>query len=107
MAMGYARVGKMAMGGSTLKLDFTPRDVGMVLADIALTMATKDTLIKQGIIPANILSSIAVLVGGALVNTLAFSRSNYLFTMLKSSGADEERKLHYKAIEQLQAAHEA
>ena len=45
----------MAMGGSTLKLDFTPRDVGMVVAEIALAMATKDALIKQGIIPADIL----------------------------------------------------
>ena len=44
---------------------------------------------------------------GALVNALAFSGSNYLFTMPKSSGFDEERKWHNKAIEQLQAAHEA
>ena len=53
------------------------------------------------------MASIAMLVGGALVNALAFSGSNYLFTMLKSSDADEERKRHDKAIEQLQAAHEA
>ena len=45
-----------------------------------------------------------MLVGGALVNALAFSGSNYLFTMLKSSGVDEERKRHDKAVEQLQAA---
>ena len=48
-----------------------------------------------------------MLVGGALVNALAFSGSNYLFTMLKSSGADYERKRDDKAIVQLQAAHEA
>ena len=53
------------------------------------------------------MASIAMLVGGALVNTLAFSGSNYLFTMLRSSGVDEERKRHDKAIEQLQAAHAA
>ena len=41
------------------------------------------------------------------MNALAFSGSNFLFTMLKSSGANEERKRHDKAIEQLQAAHEA
>lgn len=45
-----------------------------------------------------------MLVGGALVNALAFSGSNYLFTMLRSSGVDEERKRHDKAIEQLQSA---
>ena len=45
-----------------------------------------------------------MLVGGALVNALAFSGSNYLFTNLRSSGVDEERERHDKAVEQLQAA---
>ena len=45
-----------------------------------------------------------MLVGGALVNALAFSGSNWLFSMLKSSGLDEERKRLDKAVEQLQAA---
>ena len=54
LAMGYSRLGKMAMGGSPPKLDFTPRDVGMVVVDVALAMATKDLLIRQGIIPADI-----------------------------------------------------
>ena len=45
-----------------------------------------------------------MLVGGAPVNALAFSGSNYLFTILRSSGVDEERKRHDKAVEQLQAA---
>ena len=55
LAMGYAWLGKMAMGGSPPKLDFTPRDVGMVILVVALAMATKDLLIKQGIIPADIM----------------------------------------------------
>ena len=42
--------------------------------------------------------------GGALVNALAFSESNYLFTIFRSSGVDEERKSYDKAVEQLQAA---
>ena len=42
--------------------------------------------------------------GGAALNALAFSGSNYLFSMLRSSGVNEERKTHDKAIEQLQAA---
>ena len=50
------------------------------------------------------MASIAILVGGALVNAFAFSGSNYLFSMLRSSGVDEERKRHDKAVEQLQAA---
>ena len=50
------------------------------------------------------MASIAMLVGGTLVNTLAFSGSDYLFTILRSSGVNEERKHHNKAVEQLQAA---
>ena len=45
-----------------------------------------------------------MLVGGAMVNALVFSGSNWLFSMLRSSGLDEERKRHDKAVEQLQAA---
>ncbi len=50
------------------------------------------------------MASVAMLVGGAFVNALAFSGSNYLFSMLRSSGIDEERKRHDKAVEELQAA---
>ena len=49
-------------------------------------------------------SAIAMMVGGALVNALAFSGSNFVFSMLRDPGADEERKRHDKALEQLQAA---
>ena len=52
------------------------------------------------------MASVVMLLGGALVNALAFSRSNDLFFMLRSSGVDKERKRHYKAVEQLQAAQE-
>ena len=47
-----------------------------------------------------------MMVGGALVNALAFSGSNFLFSSLKKSDVDAERKRHDKAVEQLQAAHE-
>ena len=50
------------------------------------------------------MASIALLAGGALVNALAFSGSNFLFSMLRDPGADEERKRHDQAVEQLQAA---
>jgi len=53
--MGYSRLGKMAIGGVPPKLDLTPRDMGMVVIDVALAMATKDMLIGQGIIPADIM----------------------------------------------------
>ena len=55
LAMGYSRLGRMVVGGPAPKLDFTPRDVGMVVVVVALGLATKETLIKQGIIPADIM----------------------------------------------------
>jgi hypothetical protein len=50
------------------------------------------------------MASVAMLLGGALVNALAFSGSNFLFSSLRSSGVEEERKRHDKAVEQLQEA---
>ena len=55
LAIGYARLGKVAVGGPP-KLDFTPRDIGMVVVDVALAMATRDLLIKQGVLPPNIMT---------------------------------------------------
>ncbi len=56
LAIGYARLSKLLFGGSSAKLDFSnARDVGMLVVDIAGAMATKDFLVKQGIIPADIL----------------------------------------------------
>ena len=49
------------------------------------------------------MASVVMLLGGALVNALAFSGSNDLFSVLRSSGVDEECKRHDKAVEQLQA----
>ena len=46
-----------------------------------------------------------MMVGGAIVSTLAFSGSNFLFSKLSGDGgAGAERERHDKAIEQLQAA---
>ena len=38
-----------------LSFYFTARDVGMVVVDVALAIATKDMVIKQGVIPADIM----------------------------------------------------
>ncbi len=50
------------------------------------------------------MAGIAMMVGGALVNALAFTGSNFLFSSLGSSSANEERKRHDMAIENLQKA---
>lgn len=46
-----------------------------------------------------------MLASGALVNTLAFSRSNNEFHKLRNLGVDDERKRHDKPIEKLQASY--
>jgi len=55
LAVGYSRLSRMVIGGAPPKLDFAGRDVGMLVVDVTLAMATKDMLIKQGIIPADIM----------------------------------------------------
>ena len=55
LAVGYSRLSRMVIGGAPPKLDLAGRDVGMLVVDVTLAMATKDMLIKQGIIPADIM----------------------------------------------------
>ena len=45
-----------------------------------------------------------MLIGGALVNALAFTGSSYLFHRLSADNIDAERKRHDAAIEALQNA---
>ena len=50
------------------------------------------------------MASVAMLIGGALANALAFTGSSYLFHRLSKDSIDKERKRHDVVIEQLQAA---
>ena len=50
------------------------------------------------------MASIGFLIGGALVNALAFTGSNSLFSSLSKESIDKERRRHDKAIEDLQRA---
>ena len=50
------------------------------------------------------MASIGFLIGGALVNALAFNGSNFSFSSLSKESIDKERKRHDKAIEDLQRA---
>jgi hypothetical protein len=54
LAVGFSRLSKMVIGGAPPKLDLTPRDVGLIMLDITSAMFVKDLLIKQGIIPTDI-----------------------------------------------------
>ena len=50
------------------------------------------------------MASAVMLIGGAIINGLAFSGSNYLFSKLSKT---DDAKRHYEAIERLQAAQDA
>ena len=49
------------------------------------------------------MASLAVMIGGAAINALAFSGSNYLFSKLSDHG-EAERKRHDLAMEDFQKA---
>ena len=49
------------------------------------------------------MASIALLVGGTVINALAFSGSKYLFSQLQDSKVDKEWKRHNLAVERLMA----
>ena len=49
------------------------------------------------------MASVAMLIGGALVNALASTGSSYLFHRLSKDSIDAKRKRHDSAIEKLQA----
>ena len=50
------------------------------------------------------MASIGFLIGGALINALAFSGSNSLFSSRSKESVNKERKRHDKAIEDLERA---
>ena len=50
------------------------------------------------------MASIGFLIGGALINALAFSGSNFLFSSLSKESIEKGQKRHDKAIEDLQGA---
>jgi hypothetical protein len=47
------------------------------------------------------MASIALMIGGAVVNALAFSGSSYMFSKLGHEDAHEEQIRHDKAVEEL------
>ena len=55
LTVGYSEIGKKLLKRPTPKVDFNMSDIGMLSIDILLAMATKDMLVKQGIIPADIM----------------------------------------------------
>ena len=48
------------------------------------------------------MASLFAIAGGALLNAFAFTGTNYLFSKLKHSNAEEERKRYYQAVTETQ-----
>ena len=55
LTVGYAEIGRKVLRRPPPKVDFNMADIGMLSVYIVSAMATKDMLIKQGIIPADIM----------------------------------------------------
>ena len=55
LTVGYAEIGRKVLRRPPPKVDFNMADIGMLSVYIVSAMATKDMLVKQGIIPADIM----------------------------------------------------
>ena len=55
LTVGYSELGKKLLRRPAPQVDFNMGDIVMLSIDILLAMATRDMLIKQGIIPADIM----------------------------------------------------
>lgn len=55
LTVGYSEIGKKIFKKPAPKVDFNMGDIAMLSIDILLAMTTKDMLVKQGIIPADIM----------------------------------------------------
>jgi hypothetical protein len=53
------------------------------------------------------MAAIPLMIGGAFINALSFSASNYLFSKIGHEDAGVEQKRHDEAVERLQAAQAA
>ena len=50
------------------------------------------------------MATVAIIIGGAIANALAFSGSNFLFSTMSKKSIEKERKRHDEAIENMQRA---
>ena len=54
LTVGYSELGRKLFKRPAPKVDFNMGDIGMLTIYIVAAMSTKDLLVKQGIIPADI-----------------------------------------------------
>ena len=109
LAVGYSMLGKKILKMTPPSVQtFDLEDTGKLVAIVATSEMTREYLIKQEDLTRSYkcikMASIAMLIGGALANALAFTGSSYLFHRLSADNIDAERKRHDAAIEALQKA---
>ena len=109
LAVGYSVLGKKIFRMTPPSIQkFDLEDTGKLVAIVAASEMTREYLIKQKILPDQInvskMANVAMLIGGALANALAFTSSSYLFHRLSKESIDAERKRHNVVIEKLQKA---
>ena len=104
LAVGYSMLGKKILKVFPPSIQrFDLEDTGKLVAIVAASEMTREYLIKQKILPDHInvskMASVAILIGGALANALAFTGSSCLFHRLSADNIDAERKRLDAAIE--------
>ena len=108
LAVGYSMLGKKILKMTPPSVQkFDLEDTGKLVAIVAALEMTREYLIKQDLTRSDKrikMASVAMLIGGALANALAFTGSSYLFHRLSTNNIDAERKRHDAAIEALQKA---
>ena len=55
LTIGYSEIIKKLLKKPAPKIDLNMNDIAMLSIDISLAVATRDALVKQGIIPADIM----------------------------------------------------
>ena len=103
LAVGYSMLGKKILKMTPPSVQkFDLEDTGKLGAIVAASEMTREYLTRS--YKRIKMASIAMLIGGALANALAFTGSSYLFHRLSADNINAERKRHHAAIEALQKA---
>ena len=108
-AVGYSMLGKKILKVAPPSIQkFDLEDTGKLIVIVAASEIPESILLNRRSYQITSMSkkmaSVAMLIGGALENALAFTGSSYLFSTLSKDSIDKERKRHNLAIEKLQKA---
>ena len=104
--IGYSVLGKEILKMTPPSIQkFDLEGMGKLVAIVAASEMMREYLIKQKSYwntSTSKMASIAMLIGGALANTLAYTGSSYLFSRLSKDSINKKRRRHDLVIEHLQ-----